>query len=73
MIIRQFFVKWWDKFIEERIIEEVQKEFPISLRFPAQPQVTSKTIPQKDMISLEPKAKASSSGSKSIKSKLSPT
>ena len=72
MVTHQFFIKWWDKFNEGRIIEHVQKEFPTSL-FPAL--MTSTVVPPIDILSPAPqnKAKASGNGNKSIKFKSSPT
>ena len=75
MVIRLFFVKWWDTFYEERIIRQVQKEFPVSLTFSGQALMTSKVVPLMDMLSPEPKDKAKvfTNGSKSTRSKSSPT
>lgn len=41
---RHYFIKWWDKFKVERIIDQVQKEFHISL-FPNQTPIASTATP----------------------------
>ena len=71
MVIRQYFIKWWDDFKVERIIEQVQKEFLVSL-FPTQTSTTGTAIPLSVKAS-EPKNKDKESSSKSNKSKSSPT
>lgn len=73
IVTRHYFIKWWDSFKEERIIEQVQKEFLTSLNFPTQNPISSSTVPP--MVKApDSKNKAKlESNSKSNKSKSSLT
>ncbi|HEX7904648.1 MAG TPA: hypothetical protein VF487_12265, partial [Chitinophagaceae bacterium] len=63
LVTRQWFVKWWDKFDVNRIVGQVQLEFPTSL----------KVLPVSTAEPSSQKSKESSVSKKSKESRVSPT
>ncbi|KAL7179660.1 hypothetical protein ACSBR1_042962 [Camellia fascicularis] len=45
LAIRQHFVKWWDNFKPQRIIDQVQEEFPVNLNAPTSAMVKAQQNP----------------------------
>jgi hypothetical protein len=77
IVTRQFLVKWWDKFNQQRIIDQVKIEFPVKVPTPVnipvrQVQQSQASVPTASTIRLGSPA-ASSSGPSKVKGKSKPS